>query len=580
MKHMSDPDLPIPPSGVSSVTGEIDRFRYIWFAVIALFLMASFNGQWQIGPDSAAYRQIGHQLATTGRYFFREDVAGLSEYHNKQGTLYPGLPLVLAGLEKLFGPGPLAPLVLMQLLSVLTLILIYRLMLYRIERWAAVCVVVGVGTNPRFLQYANEILSDVPFLLGVVLTLLGYEWIFRAKDRRSLIQGIALIFGGLLIAAAMRPTFMILAVSVMAACLWVMVRGRVGIQTGSMGVSPMSSSKKTKTHGRDAHATGRAVMVLGALIFSILVFRYGLDIRRKQTSGMGSGGYESRMAGKFGDFKHSILARIPENLGEMLEDALPMAFLGFRSNVGWIPMGEHRLGFGAMISLAVIAAGISLAWRNMLWGAFVGVTVVSLAIGGPIPRYFLMILPLLLAGWGLFVHAIAMKVRTPGRATWAMRVGLGLVLVFNLVESCNFALTQRGFSRMVDEHHHLQRLRHVGFLRASHFGQWAGIYDLAKMIHQNVGEQEKILGPEPTILTYLSGRQVYPPHLTVVTPENLKTVFHRALFSVGKSRQSFNEYDDPIAAFELAGKLREGAVDAGPVGGYRLSKIEVPLDRP
>ena len=580
MKQMSDPDLPIPPSGVSSVTGEIDRFRCIWFAVIALFLMASFNGQWQIGPDSAAYRQIGHQLATTGRYFFREDVAGLSEYHNKQGTLYPGLPLVLAGLEKLFGPGPLAPLVLMQLLSVLTLILIYRLMLYRIERWAAVCVVVGVGTNPRFLQYANEILSDVPFLLGVVLTLLGYEWIFRAKDRRSLIQGIALIFGGLLIAAAMRPTFMILAVSVMAACLWVMVRGRVGIQTGSMGVSPMSSSSKPKTHRRDPHATSRAAMVMGALILSILVFRYGLDIRRKQTSGVASGGYESRMAGKFGDFKHSILARIPENLGEMLEDALPMAFLGFRSNVGWIPMGEHRLGFGAMISLAVIAAGISLAWRNMLWGAFVGVTVVSLAIGGPIPRYFLMILPLLLAGWGLFVHAIAMKVRTPGRATWAMRVGLGLVLVFNLVESCNFALTQRGFSRMVDEHHHLQRLRHVGFLRASHFGQWAGIYDLAKMIHQNVGEQEKILGPEPTILTYLSGRQVYPPHLTVVTPENLKTVFRRSLFSVGKSRQSFNEYDDPIAAFELAGKLREGAVDAGPVGGYRLSKIEVPIDRP
>ena len=61
------------------MTGEIDRYRHLWFAVIALFMLASFNGQWQIGPDSAAYRQIGHQLATTGRYFFREDVAGLSE---------------------------------------------------------------------------------------------------------------------------------------------------------------------------------------------------------------------------------------------------------------------------------------------------------------------------------------------------------------------------------------------------------------------------------------------------------------------------------------------------------------------
>ena len=124
MEHMHSSKLPIPRSGLWSVTGEIDRYRHIWFAVIALFLLGSFNGQWQIGPDSAAYRQIGHQLATTGRYFFREDVAGLSEYHNKQGTLYPGLPLVLSGLEKLFGPGPLAPLVLMQILSVVVLILI------------------------------------------------------------------------------------------------------------------------------------------------------------------------------------------------------------------------------------------------------------------------------------------------------------------------------------------------------------------------------------------------------------------------------------------------------------------------
>ena len=330
-------------------------------------------------------------------------------------------------------------------------------------------------------------------------------------------------------------------------------------------------------------------MVIGALILSILVFRYGLDIRRKQTSGMGSGGYESRMAGKFGDFKHSILARIPENLGEMLENALPMAFLGDRFsmaflrdrfNIRWVHLGDHLLGFGTLVSLAAIGAGISLAKRNVLWGALVGVTAITLTIGGPIPRYFLMILPLLLAGWGILIHEVATKFHTPWRAALAMRLGLGFVLVLNIFFSINFVFIQRGFSPLVDEHHHLQRLRHVGFLRASHFGQWAGIYDLAKMIHQNVGEQEKILGPEPTILTYLSGRQVYPPHLTVVTPENLKTVFHRALFSVGKSRQSFNEYDDPIAAFELAGKLREGAVDAGPVGGYRLSKIEVPLDRP
>ncbi len=565
---MQDSSLSTRPSGVLSVTSEIDRYRHLWFAVIALFMLASFNGQWQIGPDSAAYRQIGHQLATTGRYFFREDVAGLSEYHNKQGTLYPGLPLLLAGLEKFFGPGPLAPLVVIQSLAVLSLVLIYRLMLFRVDRWAAVCVVVGVGTNPRFLQYANEILSDVPFLLGVVLTLLGFEWIFRAVDQKGLAKGWGLVLAGLLLAAVMRPTFMILAGSIVAACLWIVACGRTGLQRSSAA------------DNRALSVRWRSGLVIAALVVSVLVFRFGLDIRRKQSSGMASGGYEARMVGKFGDFKHSILARIPENLGEMFENALPMALLGYRSNVGLIPLGEHRLGFGTVVSLAAIMAGISLARRNVLWGAFVAGTVISLAIGGPIPRYFLMILPLLLAGWGLLAYEVAKKFQTPWRAEWAMRVGLGMVLVLNLVESCNFALTQRGFARPVDEHHHWQGFHHVGFLRTSHFGQWTGIYELAKMIHRNVGEQEKILGPEPTILTYLSGRQVYPPHQTVVTSVNLKTIFHRALFTTGKSRQSFSEYDDPMAAFEKAGKLREGTTDAGPVGNYRLSKLEVPLARP
>src|SRR5438874_510825 len=74
------------------VADEIERGRRRWFVGVGLLLVISFNGQWHVGPDSAAYRALGHQLATTGRYYFRDDVPGLDEYHNKQGTLYPGLP--------------------------------------------------------------------------------------------------------------------------------------------------------------------------------------------------------------------------------------------------------------------------------------------------------------------------------------------------------------------------------------------------------------------------------------------------------------------------------------------------------
>src|SRR4051812_22251323 len=147
----------VPPSP-TRLTAWIERHRRIWFALVGLLLLLSFNGQWQIGPDSAAYRGLGHNLATTGHYFFREKVAGLEDYADQQGTRYPGLPIVLAGLEKLFGPGDLPPLLFVTSIVVLLLVLTYRLMLYRVPRWLAVAVVVGMGTNARFLQYSNEIL--------------------------------------------------------------------------------------------------------------------------------------------------------------------------------------------------------------------------------------------------------------------------------------------------------------------------------------------------------------------------------------------------------------------------------------
>ncbi len=551
----------------------IDRHRWLWFGSLGFLLIISYNGQWLVGPDSAAYRALGHQLATTGRYYFRDLVPGLDEYHNQQGTRYPGLPLVLAGLEKMFGVGLAAPLILMHLLAALTLIIVYRLMLYRMERWLAVCVVVGVGTNSRFLQYANELLSDLPFLLGIVITLLGCEYLVRADNRRKLAIGSLETFMGLVLAASMRPTFWLLAMAIATSSLWGILRGRIGLisDASSTGTSPDPISRRLNP----AVVRRGAVCILAVLLAAILFFSRVLDIRTThQAGGVSAGGYESRMIDKLGNFRQKMLPRLAENLGELLENAIPISFLGCRSGWGVIPLGTHRAGIGSAFSLIVVTSGLWLMRRQLSWGLLVLITVVSLGLGGPIPRYFLMILPLLLAGWALGVQRCAAHCKSPGGKTIVTCLGLGTVLVLNLAVSGEFLMTQWGVASPMNEHHHWQGFKHVGFLRAYHGGHWAGIYELAARVRETSSPDEKIVGPEATILTYLSGRQVYPPNVLLL-PHIDGPKFPRTWFPEGTGRQMFDEYDLPIQNLVRAGKISQGRSVGKVVAGYQLAELIV-----
>src|SRR6266536_211135 len=76
----------------------IPRWRGVFFALVGLLMVLAFNGQWRVGRDSAAYRGLGHQLATTGKYVFRER-PNLAGYSDQQDTRYPGMPLILAAVE-------------------------------------------------------------------------------------------------------------------------------------------------------------------------------------------------------------------------------------------------------------------------------------------------------------------------------------------------------------------------------------------------------------------------------------------------------------------------------------------------
>jgi 4-amino-4-deoxy-L-arabinose transferase-like glycosyltransferase len=195
------------------------RYRVAIFIFVGLFYILAFNGQWRVGRDSALYRGVGHSLATGQGYTFRGE---------RQTHVYPGLPYVLAGFERVFGEkihDPVPELLLMVSLAVLTLVVVYKLIAMHFSTWVAVHVTFVLGLHWRFLQQANELMTDTPFVLGVCLALLGYERLRIALTTRQRLRATLITLAGLVLAAVMRPTFWALAAAWIPACIWGLSRG-------------------------------------------------------------------------------------------------------------------------------------------------------------------------------------------------------------------------------------------------------------------------------------------------------------------------------------------------------------------
>src|SRR5215218_832368 len=167
------------PAGDKPILPWISTYRWGFFALVGLILVLSFNGQWRVGRDSAAYRGLAHRLATTGQYVFRDKPADL-KMSDQQDTRYPGLPIMLAVVERASGNSDRAAVLSVMVTAALTLVLTYLLMRSVLPLWVAVTVTFNLGINARFLEHANEILSDLPFLAGVMLSLLAFDRLIKA----------------------------------------------------------------------------------------------------------------------------------------------------------------------------------------------------------------------------------------------------------------------------------------------------------------------------------------------------------------------------------------------------------------
>jgi hypothetical protein len=538
--------------GSNRLLAMIPPLRWGFFALAALVLLAGFNGKWRIGRDSAAYRGLGHQLATTGKYHFRSK-AGQVRYIDHQDTRYPGLPILLAGAERVFGRSDFAAVALIFVLGVAAVVLTYRLARPELPAWLAVAATFGLATNARFLKHIHAVLTDVPFLLGVVLTLLGFDRLIRSRSGRARVWSMGVLVLGLVFSASMRPTFWVLALALVVTCLWGLI-GRTHVEEGP------------------GDAPGRRVacaMTLALLAVATTVFLLVVDLRGKA---IGEGGYEAKVLSRLSDFERRILTALPANAHEMLEQTVPESFFGTQLGGGFVPVGGGRyVGFSTLASLVLIGSGLWLARRNVLWGVFTVGTVVTMCCLGSVPRYFVMILPFLLIAWGLFVLGVGRWAGRWGLAELVTFAGLGLVVGPNLIMCADFVREQWGLTR---------ELKHVGFERSYAAGDWSQARPVAEMIRRSVPAERKVIGPEATVLTYLSDRDVYAlgkllPKRDKASwvPRIRKLDFKYAVFPDGHSGL-YNDKDKITARLIKAGVLRPTKVIARG-GGYKLCEFEV-----
>jgi hypothetical protein len=169
---------------------------------------------------------------------------------------------------------------------------------------------------------------------------------------------------------------------------------------------------------------------------------------------------------------------------DFVEEILPEAIFG----------AELGPGVDTAVSLAVIAAGLALFRRRVLWGAWVAATFFQCAVWLPRERYLLQILPLLL--YGLWRGAAWLTSR-PAWAPPAARVVLAALLLLhlgpNLVYDVKFLVEQRRVG--IDRHGN-------GDPAVAPFRK------MAEHIEAAVGEHDVVFATEHRELSYFSGRRV------------------------------------------------------------------------
>jgi hypothetical protein len=468
----------------------VDRYR-VWVLMVVVGLYAiGFNFQWRLEPDSALYLSIGRNLVEGQGY----------TYHGKDHRLaYPGVPLLFAGLFKVFGAdGNLVPhLVVMWLMGLATLGLTYRLFLLHSGRPTALLITLGLALSRVFYRYTFELLSDLPFLFGVMAFFVGYEAIFHRRNATApdgtpepsaarWYDGVLLIVG-LGYAVAARPAMWALVAATGLAMIWSLLHGRT---------------------------RWRHVLVVGLMIGAVALF-YLKDPRQQKHD-------PNSVSSTITYAEEDQLFHLQrERLAIMLETARRNVPGIFENAVAKASFGASILpGLNTILALTVIIAGVLLVRTRPLWGMWVLATLLMvMLVPKPLERYFLPVLPMLVFAWWTLTRWAERRVpRRWATATFLLLFGLGGVP--NVMATAGFVFEQR------------QR----PFIASYKKGRYASAYEVAQAINNRTPESRDPRDPNTTwvcvpdkfarIMTFLSRRYCIEPEIySTVEPARLPHVY-------------------------------------------------------
>lgn len=431
----------------------VERFRYVIFGLIAILFACGFNGQWRVGRDSALYRSVARNLAEGRGYTYN----GKVESH-----AYPGLPALLTVVNRTFGDNPLQPmpaLLLMMGMAAATLAVVYRLIRIHYPCWVAVTVTSGLAINWQFVMLANEVLTDIPFVLGVSVALLGFERLRLAQGKQRVGLALLTLIVGLALAAVMRPTFWALALAWSVACVWGLFRGPNRLRYG---------------------------LALAVILAPIAIFLM-IDPR---ANSMLAGRYEHDAARAVTEFAQTTW--------------WPRLVAIFDRHLVSVLFGTAVApGLNTAISLAFVVCGLALVRRVPLWGMYLLVTLAMTFFLGSVPRYYLMVLPIMLLGWTVMIaRLVPYAARVRGGVPALFILGFWVVTGANFVKDLSF----------IAEQHGLTSDGRKPFLQVYHRGTFEPIVRMSEQIARRVPPEARVLGPEPRIMSYLSRRHVVSLH--------------------------------------------------------------------
>lgn len=401
----ADRPLPVFDPGSGPVTARLTRWadRYRWAVlvlVVGTYLLA-YNGEFRGQPDTGLHLTIARSL-----YMGEGFVHPLGD----EVRANPGLAYLLAGTMHLAGPEPfaLAHAVIVGL-ALATLAVAFCWFRLHLGRPAAVLLTATLGLSVTFFQYAFYLMTDMPFLLGAMLFLWGWDRLLKHHAPR--LADLLLLAAGMGIMVAFRTVAITFLGAVAVALVWHVVRSgdrRLWITGGAvLGVCVVGMAAAVISSHGTASEDGPRIIADTQII-----------------------------AERFVNFRQTVTEDIPRNTARLFKDHMANAMIGVR-------MGDVT---NSVIALAVIGLGLALFRRHPLGALLVLAFVVQTLMFMVVERYYLAILPVLLLGW--WQGACWCEQR---RGAWRWRRGAlalcFLMLVFwivpNALRTAKFVMLQR-----------------------------------------------------------------------------------------------------------------------------------------